>query len=136
MVGPMDWRFLVAALTGYAPIALLFFAPACALLARRRNRDAETWLLLGAVAGPLALAWVALLTSRARPNAADALLARRQRTPPERIPSALEPASLGHCLLCGRRLAEGHACRPEEVEDRVQRRWTVRVGGQRIIGPL
>jgi hypothetical protein len=31
-------------------------------------------------------------------------------------------------------LAAGHLCRPEVVEDRIQRRWTVRVGGQRIIG--
>ncbi|HEX6139173.1 MAG TPA: hypothetical protein VF013_01765 [Candidatus Limnocylindria bacterium] len=132
----MDWRIIVATLVGYTPIALLFFAPACGLLARRRNRDAETWLLLGAVAGPIALAWIALLPARMRPNAAEALLARRQRTPPSRIPSAAQPSRLGHCLLCGRALADGHACRPEEVEDRIQRRWTVRVGGQRIIGPL
>lgn len=132
---PMEpWLFLLG-LFFYAPVALLVFAPATAALARRRNRDAETWLLLGAVGGPLALAWIALLPARGRPNRAESLAARRRRTPPERIPSGPALAS-GRCLLCNRPLVEGHACKPEEVEDRIQRRWTVRVGGQRIIGPL
>jgi hypothetical protein len=130
----MDWQLLVLGLFFYAPIALLVFAPACAALARRRNRDAETWLLLGAVGGPLALAWIAASPSRPRPNDADAAQARRRRTPPERIPSGAA-VSTGRCLLCGGPLTENHACQPEAVEDRIQRRWTVRVGGQRIIGP-
>jgi hypothetical protein len=126
---------LIAALVFYAPIAALVFAPVCAALARRRNRDSETWFLIGATAGPLGLLWIAALPSRERPNRAELLAARRRRTPPERIPSgtARDPA---RCLLCGRPAGDGHSCRPEEVEDRIQRRWTVRVGGQRIIGPL
>jgi hypothetical protein len=130
----MEWQFLVLALFGYAPIALLALAPACAIQARRRNRDAETWLLLGAVGGPIALAWILSLPARTRPNEAGALLARRQPTPAGRIPRGPAMTS-GRCMLCGRALLAGHRCRPEEVEDRIQRRWTVRVGGQRIIGP-
>jgi hypothetical protein len=110
------------------------FAPACAALARARNRDAETWLLLGAVGGPVALAWIAASARRPRPNDADSLQVRRRRTPPERIPKG-PPVSSGKCLLCGSPLRDGHACQPEAVEDRIQRRWTVRIGGQRIIGP-
>jgi len=131
----MDLQLLVVGLFGYAPIALLAFAPACAMLARRRNRDAETWFLLGAAGGPFAVAWILLLPGRRRPNQADALLARRQRTPADRIPDGPAVAS-ARCLLCHRPLAPGHRCRADEVEDRIQRRWTVRVGGQRIIGPL
>jgi len=123
------------AMFGYAPIGLLVFAPACAILARRRNRDAETWLLLGAVGGPLAVAWIGLLAARPRPNSSDSLLGRRQRTPPDRIAAAGRAVAFGRCLLCNRPLLEGHACQPEEVEDRIQRRWTVRVGGLRIISP-
>jgi len=132
MVAPMGWQFLV--LFGYAPVALLVFAPACARMARRRNRDAETWLLLGAVAGPIALARILLLPERTRHNEAGALLARRQRTPSRRIPHGPAVAS-ARCLLCNRLLTPSHRCRPDEVEDRIQRRWTVRVGGQRIIWP-
>jgi len=131
----MGWQALVILLFGYAPVGLLVLAPACATLARRRNRDAETWLLLGAVGGPIALVWILLLGARARPNEAGLLLARRQRTPAWRIPSGPAVDS-GRCLLCHRRLEPGHHCQPEAVEDRIQRRWTVRVGGQRIIGPL
>lgn len=126
---------VIAALVLYAPIALFVFAPAAAALARRRRRDSETWFLLGATAGPLALAWIAALPDRERPNSAELLEARRRRTPPDRIPSGSGRAS-ARCLLCGRPATESHRCRPEEVEDRIQRRWTVRVGGQRIIGPL
>jgi len=131
----MEWQFLVLVLFGYAPIALLIFAPACAGLALRRNRDAETWLLLGAVGGPIALAWILLLHGRARPNEAGALLARRQRVPARHIPRGPAMAS-ARCLLCDRLLTPAHRCRPEEVEDRIQRRWTVRIGGQRVIGPV
>jgi hypothetical protein len=130
----MDPMLAVAALFFYAPLALLVCAPACAALARRRNRDAETWLLLGAVGGPLALLWIAALPERPRPNQADALLARRRPTPAQRIPTGRAMAP-GRCLLCDGLLGEGHRCSPEAVEDRIQRRWTVRVGGQRIIGP-
>jgi hypothetical protein len=131
----MEPIILVAALVLYAPVAAFVFAPACAALARRRNRDSETWFLLGATGGPLALLWIAALPSRARPNRAELLAARRRRTPAERIPTGTAVAS-ARCLLCGQPAAEGHACRPEQVEDRIQRRWTVRVGGQRIIGPF
>jgi hypothetical protein len=126
---------LVAALVFYAPLAAFVFAPACAALARRRNRDSETWFLLGATAGPLALLWLSFLGARPRPNQAEILAARRRRTPPDRIPSGEAHAS-ARCLLCDRPAGDGHRCRPEEVEDRIQRRWTVRVGGQRIIGPF
>ena len=126
---------VIAALVLYAPLAAFAFAPACAALARRRNRDSETWFLLGATAGPLALLWLSCLESRPRPNQAELLAARRRRTPPERIPTGEARAS-GRCLLCGRTNVDRHRCSPEEVEDRVQRRWTVRVGGQRIIGPF
>jgi hypothetical protein len=128
------WQFALLGLFFYAPIALLVFAPACAALARARNRDSETWLLLGAFGGPLALAWIAASPARPRPNDAGVLQARRRRTPAERIPTGTAVAS-GRCLLCGSPLADGHACQPEAVGDRIQRRWTVRVGGQRIIGP-
>ncbi|HLE88517.1 MAG TPA: hypothetical protein VI733_00515 [Candidatus Limnocylindria bacterium] len=131
----MEPRFLVLALFGYAPIALLVFAPACAVLARRRNRDTETWFLLGAVGGPLAALWISRLPARPRPHGADTLLARRRRTPASRIPEGPAVPS-DTCLLCRAPLAPGHHCQPEAVEDRIQRRWTVRVGGQRIIGPL
>ncbi len=114
----MEWQWLVLGLFLYTPLALLVFAPACAALARARNRDAETWLLLGAVGGPVALAWIAASARRPRPNDADSL-----------------QVSTGKCLLCGSPLRDGHACQPEAVEDRIQRRWTVRIGGQRIIGP-
>jgi hypothetical protein len=137
-MGPLldpPWVLLLAAIVLYAPVALFVFAPACAALARRRNRDSETWFLLGGIAGPLALLWIAALGARPRPNQPELLAARRQRTPPERIPSG-PAARSARCLLCGRPSPEGHRCRPEEVEDRVQRRWTVRVGGQRIIGPF
>ena len=131
----MEWPLLLLlGLFFYAPVALLVFAPASAALARRRNRDAETWLLLGGMGGPLALAWIAVLPARRRPNEASALAARRVRTPPERIPSGRALAA-PRCLLCGALLSDGHRCRPEQVEDRIQRRWTVRIGGQRIIGP-
>jgi hypothetical protein len=130
----MEWQLLVLGLFLYTPLALLLFAPTCAALARARNRDAETWLLLGAVGGPVALAWIAASPARPRPNGADTLQARRRRTPPERIPTGTAVSS-GRCLLCGSLLREDHACQPEAVEDRIQRRWTVRVGGQRIIGP-
>ena len=126
---------LLAALVLYGGLATLVFAPACAALARRRNRDSETWFLLGATGGPIALLWIAALGSRARPNSAELLATRRRRTPPARIPSGTAREST-RCLLCGKPAGEGHRCRPEEVEDRIQRRWTVRVGGQRIIGPL
>lgn len=130
----MDWPLIFLALLGYTPIGLLLFAPACARLARHRNRDAETWLLLGAVGGPIALAWIALLPARPRPNSAELLESRRRRTPASRIPAG--PAvSDGRCLLCNRPLHTDHRCQPEAVEDRIQGRWTVRVGGQRIIGP-
>jgi len=130
----MELQFLVLALFGYAPLALLVFAPSCAMLARRRNRDTETWLLLGASGGPIALAWIWLSPPRPRPNQASTLLARRQRTPVQRIP-VTSPVAWDRCLLCTRPLGATHRCTPEEVEDRVQRRWTVRVGGQRILGP-
>jgi hypothetical protein len=130
----MEWQLVVLGLFLYAPVALLVFAPACATLARRRNRDAETWLLLGAVGGPVALAWIAALPRRPRPNDADAMGARRRRTTAQRIPTGV-PVASGRCLLCGAPLRAGHICQPEAVEDRIQRRWTVRVGGQRIIGP-
>lgn len=136
-VGLLDQPVVVfiAALVLYAPIAALVFAPACAALARRRNRDSETWFLIGATAGPLGLLWIAALPGRKRPNSAELLVARRRRTPPDRIPSVTGRES-ARCLLCGRPGGADHRCRPEEVEDRIQRRWTVRVGGQRIIGPL
>jgi hypothetical protein len=128
----MEWW--LALLFGYPPIALFVFAPACAVLARRRNRDAETWLLLGAIGSPIALLWIALLGPRPRPNRGDDLESRRRRTPADRIPTGT-PIASGRCLLCDAPLMPDHACRPEAVEDRIQRRWTVRVGGQRIIGP-
>lgn len=131
----MEWIFLLLALGGYAPIALFLFAPGCGMLARRRNRDSETWVLLGAAMGPIALAWLSLLSTRPRPNDAEALAARRRRTPPERIPTGPAVAST-RCMLCLRPMHEGHRCQPEAVEDRIQQRWTVRVGGQRILGPL
>jgi hypothetical protein len=127
----VTWIYLLA---GYTPIALLVFAPICAALARRRNRDAETWLLLGGAFGPLAAAWVALLPARPRWNDAERAERGRRRTPAHRIPTgAARPALI--CQLCGQPQALGHLCRPEVVEDRVQGRWTVRVGGQRILGP-
>lgn len=125
------WLFLLA---GYAPIALLVFAPFCAQLARRRNRDAETWLLLGGFFGPLAVAWIGLLPSRPRLNAADRMELSRRRTPANRIPNVGARPGIT-CLLCGELQSPRHRCRPEVVEDRVTRRWTVRVGGQRILGP-
>jgi hypothetical protein len=128
----MDWW--LALLFGYAPIALFVFAPACAILGRRRNRDAETWLLLGAVGGPVALLWLSRLPARPRSNAVDRLESSRRRTPASRIPTGT-PIDSGRCLLCDAPLTPDHTCRPEAVEDRIQRRWTVRVGGQRIIGP-
>ncbi|HSM38214.1 MAG TPA: hypothetical protein VK838_02695 [Candidatus Limnocylindrales bacterium] len=124
---------VLAALIGYAPVALFVFAPACATLARRRQRDAETWLLLGGALGPLALGWIALLPARPRSNDAQRLESSRRRTPPSRIPR-MEPRPSSTCQLCGESLIPDHHCRPEVVEDRIQRRWTVRVGGQRIIG--
>ena len=130
----MAWPLLLLGLFFYAPVALLAFAPACAALARRRHRDAETWLLLGAVGGPVALAWIAAQPARPRPNRPEELSARRRRTPVGRIPTG-QPISTGRCLLCGSPLSEGHVCQPDAVEDRIQRRWTVRIGGQRIIGP-
>jgi hypothetical protein len=131
----MEPMLVAALLFFYTPIALFVFAPACAAAARRRNRDSETWFLIGGLGGPLALLWIAALPRRERPNRAEVLEARRRRTPPERIPTgrALESP---RCLLCGQPNSEGHVCRPEQVEDRIQRRWTVRVGGQRIIGPF
>lgn len=131
----MEPQLAVLGFFFYTPLAVLIFAPASAALARRRNRDAETWLLLGAVGGPLALAWIATLPARPRSNDADALAARRRRTPQHRIPSG-EAIASARCLQCNQRLLDGHFCRPEQVEDRIQRRWTVRVGGLRIIGPL
>jgi hypothetical protein len=126
---PPTWLILLG---GYTPIALLLFAPMAAWLARRRNRDAETWLLLGGAFGPFAVAWIALLSARPRRNDAERMERLRQRTPAHRIPhGTARPAVL--CQLCGEPQAEGHRCRPEAVEDRVQRRWTVRVGGQRIL---
>jgi hypothetical protein len=132
---PVDPMLVLVAVAFYTPVALFVFAPACAALARRRNRDSETWFLLGGLAGPVALLWIVALGARPRPNQAELLATRRQRTPPERIPSG-RAVTHARCLLCGQPNADGHRCRPEEVEDRVQRRWTVRVGGQRIIGPL
>jgi hypothetical protein len=131
----MEWQVVILALFFYAPVAVLAFAPACGALARARNRDVEAWFLLGALGGPVALAWIAASPARPRPNDADLLQARRRRTPLERIPTGAAIAPR-RCLLCNVRLADGHACQPEAVEDRIQRRWTVRVGGQRIIGPL
>jgi len=131
--GPRDWTLLFGLLLGYAPISLLTFAPACGVLARRRNRDSETWVLLGAALGPLALAWIALLPARPRTNSAEAMQASRRLTPARRVPRGVALAAT-RCALCGWRLSEGHLCRPEVVEDRIQRRWTVRVGGQRILG--
>jgi len=131
----MDWPLIVLSLLGvYTPFGLLLFAPACARMARRRNRDAETWLLLGGIGGPIALAWIAMLPARPRPNSAELLEARRRRTPASRIPTGPAVAD-GRCLLCKQPLRPDHHCQPEAVEDRIQRRWTVRVGGQRIIGP-
>ena len=127
----LPWLLLLA---GYAPIALLVFAPFSAQLARRRNRDAETWFLLGGFFGPLAVAWIGLLPSRPRLNAADRMELSRRRTPVRRIPSVGARPGIT-CLLCGERQLPDHRCRPEVVEDRVTRRWTVRVGGQRILGP-
>jgi hypothetical protein len=130
----MNGAIWLALLVGYAPLALLVFAPICAALARRRNRDAETWLLLGGAFGPLAAAWIALLPARPRRNDAERAELTRRRTPAHRIPTAVaRPAPT--CQLCGQAQALGHLCRPEVVEDRVQGRWTVRVGGQRILGP-
>jgi hypothetical protein len=131
----MDWPLIALLSLGmYTPFGLLLFAPASARLARRRNRDAETWLLLGGLGGPIALAWIALLPASPRPNDAELLESRRRRTPANRIPPG--PAlSDGRCLLCKQVLHPDHRCQPEAVEDRIQRRWTVRIGGQRIIGP-
>jgi hypothetical protein len=130
---PVDPRIWLLLLGGYAPIALLVFAPMSATLARRRNRDAETWLLLGGALGPVALAWIALLPGRPRRDDAERSDRSRRRTPAHRIPhGSARLAAL--CQLCGEPQAEGHRCRPEVVEDRIQRRWTVRVGGQRILG--
>jgi hypothetical protein len=129
----MRWEILLFVFIGYAPIALLVFAPACGLLARRRHRDSETWLLLGGALGPLALAWIAALPARPRLNDAELREGTRHRTPASRIPATVA-RPLSSCQLCGMFLAPVHLCRPEVVEDRIQRRWTVRVGGQRIIG--
>jgi len=129
----MRWDIVVFLFVGYTPIALLVFAPACGFLARRRRRDSETWLLLGGAFGPLALAWLAALPARPRLNDAALREGSRQRTPPQRIPAGVARRS-SSCQLCGMHLMAGHRCRPEVVEDRIQRRWTVRVGGQRIIG--
>jgi hypothetical protein len=131
----MDGAIWLYLLVGYAPIALLGFAPTCAVLASRRNRDAETWLLLGGAFGPLAVAWIALLPTRPRHNEAERAERNRRRTPGHRIPSGIARQA-PTCQLCGQALLIGHACRPEVVEDRIKGRWTVRVGGQRIIGPL
>jgi hypothetical protein len=130
----MGWPTWLFALTMYAPLALLVFAPLSAVLARRRWRDAETWLLLGAVFGPFAVAWIAALPARPRRNDAEQAGLGRRRTPLQRIPtlSARRPLT---CPLCGQLQLSGHFCRPEAVEDRISGRWTVRVGGQRIIGP-
>lgn len=128
-MGLGNWAILLGS---YTPIALFVFAPMCAVLARRRNRDAETWLLLGGAFGPLAVAWVAFLPHRPRWNDAERVEYSRRRTPATRIPiGRAVPAT--RCQLCGWPQADGHRCRPEVVEDRIQRRWTVRVGGQRIL---
>ena len=128
----MPWPIWLLAF--YAPVALLVFAPLSAMLARRRWRDAETWFLLGAFFGPLALGWIAVLPARPRRHDAELAERGRRRTPAHRIPrltAQLPP----NCPLCGRWQAAGHVCQPEAVEDRVSGRWTVRVGGQRILGP-
>jgi hypothetical protein len=118
-----------------SPFGLLLFSPLCALFARRKHRDSETWFLLGFVAGPIALAWILAVRALPRQNDAAVLTARRRRTPAARIPT-VPPVPWRHCLLCGQPLPEVHHCSPELVEDRIQGRWTVRVGGQRILGGL
>jgi hypothetical protein len=124
------WLILLGS---YTPIALLLFAPISAWLARRRNRDVETWFLLGGAFGPVSLAWIALLPSRPRWGDAERSERSRRRTPEHRIPrGTARMAAL--CQLCGELQTDGHRCRPEVVEDRIQRRWTVRIGGQRILG--
>jgi hypothetical protein len=120
-------------LGGYTPIALFVFAPMAATLARRRNRDVETWLLLGGAFGPLAVAWIALLAPRARHNDAERRALTRRRTPAHRVPTGAAARAV-ICPLCGEPQVAQHLCRAEVVEDRIQRRWTVRVGGQRILG--
>jgi hypothetical protein len=131
----VDLPIWLIALGSYTPIGLLVFAPMAAMLARRRNCDAETWLLLGGAFGPVALAWIALLSTRPRWSDAERSDRSRTRTPLHRIPRG--PARLAmRCDLCGERQAEEHRCRPEVVEDRILGRWTVRVGGQRILGPF
>jgi hypothetical protein len=130
----MDGPIWLVVLVGYAPLALLVFAPMCGALARRRHRDVETWLLLGGAFGPLALPWITLLPARPRRNDAERAERLRRRTPAHRIPTmAARPAIT--CQLCGALQAPGHLCRPEVVEDRILGRWTVRVGGQRILVP-
>ena len=119
----------------WSPIGLLVFSPLCAFLARRKHRDSETWFLLGFAAGPIALSWILTLPPRPRSNDATQLTVRRQRTPAARIPTAAA-VPWRRCLLCGQPLLELHHCSPELVEDRIQGRWTVRVGGQRILGGL
>lgn len=119
----------------WSPIGLLFFSPLCGFLARGKHRDSETWFLLGFAAGPVALAWILAVGARPRPNDATQLTTRRRRTPAARIPTA-PPVPWRRCLLCGQALLELHHCSPEVVEDRIQGRWTVRVGGQRILGGL
>jgi hypothetical protein len=129
----VDQQIWLFVLGSYTPIALLVFAPISAWLAGRRNRDAETWFLLGGAFGPLGLAWIALLPPRPRWADAERSERSRRRTPAHRIPrGTARMAAL--CQLCGAAQTNGHNCRPEVVEDRIQRRWTVRVGGQRIIG--
>jgi hypothetical protein len=129
----VDFRIWLILLGGYTPIALLVFAPMSAMLARQRNRDTETWLLLGGAFGPVAVAWVALLPARPRRNDAERGERARHRTPMHRIPHGTARLA-AVCPLCGEAQAEGHLCRPEVVEDRIQRRWTVRIGGQRVLG--
>jgi membrane protein required for beta-lactamase induction len=124
------WLILLGS---YTPIALLVFAPISAQLARRRHRDADTWFLLGGAFGPVAMAWIALLPARPRWADAERSDRSRRRTPAHRIPRGTARLA-AVCQLCGEPQADGHRCRPEVVEDRIQRRWTVRVGGQRILG--
>ncbi len=132
----MTWRGALGLLVGLLfATAVLVFGPACGRLARKRNRDSETWFLLGAFLGPIALAWIWMLPPRPRHNDAELSASRRRRTPLARIPRG-RPLVAARCYLCGELALGEHRCRPELVEDRIQGRWTVRVGGQRIIGPL
>jgi hypothetical protein len=61
------------------------------------------------------------------------LLLTMAYTPAGRIPTGPGRRATT-CAMCGWPLRDQHNCRPEVVEDRIQRRWTVRVGGQRILG--